>query len=81
MVRIFWRDGAPWVLARLASGAAVPLAWSATDLPTPAATGAAAGQTLPPLLLTPPALLALRRFLRDRPGAVAPADPPGRDRR
>ena len=30
--------------------------------------------------LTPPALLALLRFLRDRPGAVAPTEPPGRDR-
>jgi hypothetical protein len=80
VVRVFWRDGAPWVLARLPSGAAVPLAWSATDLPTPAATGAPAGAPAPPLLLTPPALLALLRFLRDRSGAVAPAEPPGRDR-
>jgi hypothetical protein len=60
--RVFWREGAPWLLVRSRSGAVFALPWAATDLPTIAPAPADAPGDADAPLLSAVAVQTLARF-------------------
>lgn len=65
VTRVFWRSGEPWLLVRGEAGQAFAIAWTATDLPAPVGSSVTEPDEEAPLL-SPAALQALARFVRQR---------------
>jgi hypothetical protein len=64
VAHVFWRGEVPWVLVRGQDGQAFAVAWAATDLPVPVGSVASEPDNVEAPLLSPAALQALARFLR-----------------
>ena len=64
--RVFWRQGAAWVLVRLQTGGLLALPWASTDLPVLQFDDDARLDGPPSALLSPIALRDLARFLQNR---------------
>ena len=62
--RVFWRQGAPWVLICLSRGQLISIPWEWTSLPEPLNGDQTADHNA--VLFSPAALLDLVRYLRQR---------------
>jgi hypothetical protein len=66
VIRVFWRERAPWVLARLRVKTGVAVPWKWTDLPVPQTGQGPSPNNESVVLLSPTALRDLVRFLHSR---------------
>src|SRR5262249_20936287 len=71
--RVFWRANVPWVLMRSTRGIMLSIPWSVTNLPLPVPTDGSRPKEHDVALLSPDALVALARFVQDRPPSPSTA--------